>query len=156
MSDKKPPPFGWPRISSAIFYDEPAKAIDWLCRAFGFEVRLKVEGPDGRIEHSELVLAEGLIMVGAAGGRSDRPVPLPSRSPRSLGGANTQALFIYVDDVDAHCEKARAAGAKIVEEPTTMDYGEEYWSDRTYRAADPEGHQWWFCRRVRNPRPKVP
>src|SRR5688572_76561 len=50
----KPLPMGWPRISGAVFYDEPARAIDWLCAAFGFEVRLKVEGEGGRIEHSEL------------------------------------------------------------------------------------------------------
>jgi uncharacterized glyoxalase superfamily protein PhnB len=132
-----------------VFYDDAASAIPWLCRAFGFEVRLKVEGEGGRIEHSELVLGEGLIMVGTAGGKSERPVPLPCRSPRSLGGANTQCLGVFVDDVDAHCERARAAGAKIVEEPATQDYGEDYWSDRSYRAEDPEGHQWWFMQRVR-------
>ena len=66
----KPLPGGWPRISGAVFYDEPARAIDWLCQAFGFEVRLKVEGEGGRIEHSELTMGEGLIMVGSAGGRS--------------------------------------------------------------------------------------
>ena len=147
----QPSPRGWPRISSAVFYDDAAAAIPWLCRAFGFEVRLKVEGEDGRIEHSELVFADGLIMVGSAGGKSDRPVPLPCRSPRSLGGANTQSLGVFVDDVDAHCERARAAGAKIVEEPATQDYGEAYWSDRTYRAEDLEGHQWWFMQRVREP-----
>lgn len=149
MSTMKPPPAGWPRISSAIFYDDAATAIDWLCKAFGFEVRLKVEGEGGRIEHSELVLGDGLIMVGEAGGKSERPVPLPCKSPRSLGGANTQGLCVFVDDADAHCARARAAGAKIVEEPTTRDHGEEYWSDRTYRVEDLEGHHWWFMQRVR-------
>jgi uncharacterized glyoxalase superfamily protein PhnB len=62
----KPPPQGWPRISSAVFYENAAQAIDWLCRAFGFEVRLKVEGERGRIEHSELAFGEGLIVVHAA------------------------------------------------------------------------------------------
>ncbi len=148
----KEPPQGWPRISSALFYEDAAKAIDWLCRAFGFEVRLKIEGEGGRIEHSELVFGEGVIMVGSTGGKSARPVPLPCRSPRSLGGANTQSLTIYVDDVDAHCERARAAGAKIVEKPATQDYGEDYSSFRTYRAEDLEGHQWWFMHEVRAPR----
>lgn len=150
----KPPPTGWPRISSAVFYDDAAAAIPWLCRAFGFEVRLKVAGANGRIEHSELTFGEGLIMVGSAGGKSDRPVPLPCRSPRSLGGANTQCLGVFVDDVDAHCERARAAGARIMEEPATQDYGEAYWSDRTYRAEDLEGHQWWFMQRLREAAPK--
>ena len=145
----KKPPEGLPRIASALFYEDAAKAITWLCEAFGFEVRLRIEGEGGRIEHSELTFDGGLIMVGSAGGKSARTVPLPCASPRSLGGANTQALCVCVDDVDAHCERARAAGARIVEEPTTQDYGPEYWSDRTYRAEDLEGHQWWFMQRVR-------
>ena len=149
----KNPPKGWPRISSAVFYDDAAKAIDWLCSAFGFEVRLRIEGPGGRIEHSELTFGEGVIMVGSAGGKSERSAPLPCRSPRSLGGANTQSLCVVVDDADAHCKTARAAGARILEEPATQDYGEDYWSDRTYRAEDLEGHQWWFMQRVRDPKP---
>lgn len=148
----KQTPEGWPRISSSVFYEDAARAIEWLSRAFGFEVRLKVEGEGGRIEHSELVFGDGLIMVGSVGGKADRPVPLPCRSPRSLGGANTQSLCVFVDDVDAHCERARAAGAKIVEGPATHDYGEDYWADRNYRAEDPEGHQWWFMQRVRGPK----
>ncbi len=146
----KPTPKGWPRISSAVFYDDAGAAIDWLCRAFGFKVRVRVDGDHGRVEHSELEFGDdGLVMIGSSGGRSDRAVPLPCKSPQSLGGANTQALCLFVDDVDAHCEFARAAGAVIAEEPTTHDHGPEYWADRTYRAVDPEGHHWWFMQRVR-------
>ena len=76
---------------------------------------------------------------------------MPTQSPRNLGGVNTQMMCIFVDDVDAHARHARSAGAKIIDEPTTTDYGEEYWSDRTYRAIDPEGHHWWFLQRVRDP-----
>ena len=50
----KPTPKGWPRLSTAIFYKDAAKAIDWLCKAYGFEVRLKIDGADGLVEHSEL------------------------------------------------------------------------------------------------------
>src|SRR5882672_10786757 len=129
-----PTPAGWPRISSSLFYDDAATAIDWLCNAFGFEVRLKIQGDGGRIEHSELTFGDGLIMVGNTGGRSGRATPVPCKSPRSLGGANTQALCVFVDDADAHCQRAKAAGAKIVEPPTTHDYGEDHWTDCTYRA----------------------
>ena len=149
MSQLKPTPAGWPRISSAVFYDDAGAAIDWLCRVFGFEVRLRVEGKDGRIEHSEVTYGEGLVMVSSTGGKSSRANPLPCKSPRALAGANTQALCVYVDDVDAHCARALAQGAKIVDEPSTSDYGEEYWADRSYRAEDLEGHQWWFMQRVR-------
>ncbi len=139
-------PPGWPRISAALYYEAPAKAIDWLCRAFGFEVRLKVEGENGVIEHSELVYGEGVVMV--AGPRAKYPF---RRSPRALGGANTQNLMVYVDDVEAHCSRARDAGAKIVSEPTSVDYGEDHWEDRGYQAEDVEGHQWWFMQRLRSP-----
>ena len=143
-------PKGWPRISSGIYYREAGKMIDWLCAAFGFEVRLKVEGDNGRIEHSELTYGDGVIMVanervGAAA--SCWGVDL--KSPLSVGGANTQGMMLYVDDVDAHCATVRADGTKIVEEPSVHDYGENYWADRSYGAVDPEGHLWWFTQRLR-------
>jgi len=138
-------PKDWPRISSALFYQDPAAAIDWLCKAYGFEVRLKVEGEGGTIEHSELTLGDGLIMVS---GQSPR-APY-GKSPKAIGGANTQTLFAYVEDVEKHCARARAAGAKIVTELKTSDYGVEYWSDRSYGAEDLEGHQWWFAQRMRS------
>jgi uncharacterized glyoxalase superfamily protein PhnB len=150
---KSTPP-DWPRISSAIFYDDPAKAIDWLCKAFGFEVRIKVEGEPGQILHSELVYGEGLVMVGDAAKR-DNPDESYRKSPRSIGGGNTQALMVYVDDVDAHCKRARSAGATIVTEPKNTDYGDEYWEDRGYQCIDPEGHRWWFSQRMRNPKGKA-
>ncbi|WAS96757.1 VOC family protein [Nannocystis punicea] len=152
----KSTPTGWPRISSSIFYDDPAAAIDWLCRAFGFEVRLKVEGEDGDIVHSELVFGEGLVMVGGTRARDPERESYQKHhvSPRSVGGGNTQTLCVFVDDVDAHCAHARASGARVFREPTTSDYGEEYWSDRSYGALDPEGHQWWFMQRIRDPRPR--
>jgi uncharacterized glyoxalase superfamily protein PhnB len=146
------PPAGWPRISSAVFYQDSVKAIEWLCGAFGFELRLKVEGEGGRIEHSELVFGDdGLIMVGTADGKSSRPGRDHCVSPRAVGGKNTQSLCVCIDDVDAHCERARAFGVTIAAEPETHDYGEEYWADRTYEAVDFEGHHWWFMQRVRNP-----
>lgn len=155
MPKLKAPPAGWPRITSAVFYDDASAAIDWLCRVFGFELRLKVEGEGGEIVHSELTFQDGLIMVGSAGGKSGRKVPVPCKSPRSLGGAITQALCVFVDDADDHCERARAAGAKIIDAPETQDYGEDHWSDRSYRVEDLEGHQWWFMQRMRDQKPRA-
>jgi uncharacterized glyoxalase superfamily protein PhnB len=144
----KPAPADWPRISTALYYEDAAKAIDFLCNAFGFEVRLKIEGDGGTIQHSELTYGEGLMMVGQAGLPDRGPF---RRSPRSLGGANTQNMMVYVDDVTAHCAQARAAGATIVMEPKTTDYGAEYQLDRGYECEDPEGHHWWFYERLRDP-----
>lgn len=143
-----PTPPGWPRISPGIYYRDAARMIDWLCSAFGFELQMKVEGEGGRIEHSELVYGGGLIMVGeelageARRFETDRLSPLNAR-------CNTQNLMVYVDDVDAHCAAARAAGARIVAEPEDHDYGAAYWCDRAYGAVDPEGHLWWFTQRLR-------
>src|SRR5882757_6223513 len=115
----KKTPAGWPRITPAVYYEEPRAAIDWLCRAFGFEVRLKVEGEAGRIEHSELTFADGLIMVATAGTGDDakRDWQKSSASPKSIQGKTTMGLALFVDDVDAHCEHSRAAGAVILREP---------------------------------------
>ncbi len=143
-------PEGWARISASIHYDDANEAIDFLCRAFGFEVKLKIDAPGGKVVHSELVVEGGLVMVGDAvsedGG--ERPGRDWVRTPTSAGGC-TQALMMFVDDVDAHCARARAAGAKIVMEPKVSDYGEDYWTDKTYECVDVGGHHWWFVQRLR-------
>ncbi len=146
----KSTPKGWPRISSAVFYEDPRKAIDWLCKAFGFEVQILVEGDDGHVHHSELRYGEGLVMVSGVAEASGRPEATHRKSPRQLGGANTQSMMAYVDDVDAHCARAREHGARILMEPKNNDYGADYWEDRSYEVEDLEGHRWWFCQRIRD------
>jgi uncharacterized glyoxalase superfamily protein PhnB len=148
----KAPPAGWPRMSAGVFYDDPQAAIDWLCRAFGFELQLKVEGDPGVIVYSELAFGGALIMISTLTGSEDRPGKHTEKSPRSLGGANTQSLCLYVDDVDAHCAHAVSCGAKVSRPPTTTDYGEDYWVDRSYGCFDPEGHHWWFMHRLSPPK----
>ena len=148
----KQTPKGWPRLSSSLYYNDAPAAIDWLCTAFGFSVRLRVEGEGGRIEHSELTYGEALVMVSQAGAKPGREHFPPGASPRANNGANTQCLLLFVDDVDAHCAHARSAGAVIVDEPKVHDYGEDYWADRSYGAVDCEGHLWWFTQRLREPR----
>jgi uncharacterized glyoxalase superfamily protein PhnB len=148
----KDTPPGWPRISSALYYTDAGSAIDWLCHAFGFEIRLKIEGADGSIDHSELAFGGGLLMVGEDRDETRAKFPY-RRAPANAGGANTQNLMVYVDDIEAHCARARAAGAKIIKEPETTDYGEDYWTDRGYECADPGGHHWWFYQRLRSPEP---
>jgi uncharacterized glyoxalase superfamily protein PhnB len=148
----KPTPPGWPRISSAVFYEDASKAIDWLCDVFGFEVRLKIEADDGKIEHSELTYGEGLIMVGDVSRAAARERKTAEASPKMIDGVNTQSLCVVVDDTDAHCAHARAAGAVILQESTTSDYGADYWVDRTYSAEDLEGHRWWFMQRLSGPK----
>lgn len=146
----QPPPNDWPRISSALYYERASEAIDWLVRAFDFEVRLKVDGDDGSILHSELVYGGGLVMVSEP--KVDR---FPhTRAPSQAGGINTQNMMVYVEDVEAHFRRARGAGAAIISEPKNTDYGEEYWCDRGYECEDLGGHHWWFYQRLRSPEPK--
>ncbi len=145
----KPCPKDWPRISSSLYYRDAGAMIDWLCDAFGFGVRLKIEGDNDRIEHSELTFGEGLIMVGSER-RGEPKFGTQMISPMTAAG-NTQSMMVFVDDVDAHCAHARSKGARIVDEPTVHDYGEDYWTDRSYGALDPEGHLWWFTQRLRDP-----
>ena len=140
----KPAPSNFPRLSSVAFYDDAGAAIDWLCRAFGFEVRIRIDGPDGGILHSELTYGEAVLMVATAGG--EKPWPT---SPQRAGGC-TQAMALYVDDVDTHCQRAEAAGAVIATRPADSDHGPGYWADRSYECVDVGGHHWWFMQRLRD------
>ena len=120
-------------LSSAVAYKDPKAAFRWLEKAFGFEPMFVILDDDGNLAHSEMSFGDSVVMVGSEWDDSHR-------SPRSVGGKNTQSVHVQLaegDDVDAHCERARKAGAKILAEPETQFYG-----DRTYRAMDPEGHIW--------------
>jgi uncharacterized glyoxalase superfamily protein PhnB len=119
-------------IYPSLTYDDAPAAIEWLGRAFGFEQRLRVPGPDGTVMHSELSLGPGVIMVSSARPDEGRV------SPRGLPGVN-QALCVHVEDPDAHCARAKAAGAEITREPQDEEYG-----GRGYMAKDVEGHRWYF------------
>jgi uncharacterized glyoxalase superfamily protein PhnB len=146
LQTTRPTPAGWPRLSASLAYQDPARAIDWLVSAFGFSVRIKVPDDAGGIQHSELVFGDAVVMVAG-----ERPhAALVSRSPKSLAGANTQALFLYVDDIEAHYTRALAAGAVVARELATTDYGAGYWTDRGYAVRDPEGHTWHFAQRLRD------
>ena len=136
-----PTPAGWPRLSISVYCEDPRAEIAWLVRAFGFEVRLVVDGPGGAVEHSELPYGDAVVSVGQAGKQGP--------SPRTAGGS-TGGYFMYVDDADAHHARVVAAGATITRALTTTDYGEGYWADRGHGCKDPEGHVWFFAHRVRS------
>jgi PhnB protein len=134
------PPPGYPRVSPYLYYEDAAAAIEWLTAAFGFRERMRMPGEDGRVMHAELELDGGVVMLATP--------PRPEfKSPKAIG-ATLSSVYTYVDDVDAHFERARAAGAEIVQEPATMPYG-----DRHYGARDPEGHEWWFGQHVEDVSP---
>lgn len=119
-------------IYPSLTYDDAAAAIDWLCRAFGFTKRFVVAGEAGRIEHSELSIGTGVVMIGSPKAEDQRV------SPNALAGT-AQALSVFVADPDAHHQVAVAHGARIVRDLRTEEYGA-----RGYMARDPEGHLWYF------------
>ena len=118
-------------LMSAITYQDPRAALRWLEQAFGFEVLMLIEDGEGNLVHSEMRFGNAVVMIG-------NEWTADHKSSKSIGGKNTQTVHIQLTtDVDAHCERARAAGAEILMEPANQFYG-----DRTYRCRDPEGHIW--------------
>ena len=122
-------------LSSAVCYVDPKAAFRWLEEAFGFEPLMVILDENENIVHSEMKYGDSVVMVG-------NEWSADHKSPKSVGGKNTQTAHVQLargEDIDAHCEHARKAGAEIIGEPDTQFYG-----DRTYRARDPEGHIWTF------------
>jgi len=128
-----------PAITPVLIYEDSKKAFAWLQKAFGFEPREKVSGPDGQVQHGELALAGGLVIVTCT---TSGAGPARKVSPSSLGGRSTQFLIVRVRDVEAHFARAKKAGAKIVAGLETS-YGQ-----KRYRALDLEGHEWSFATEV--------
>lgn len=119
-------------IYPSLTYDDASAAIEWLCKAFGFTKRFVVPGPGNRVEHSELSIGTGVVMIGSAKPEEGRI------SPKGSPGLS-QGLSVYVEDPDAHYKVAIAAGARLERELRTEDYGA-----RGYMVLDPEGHRWYF------------
>jgi PhnB protein len=118
------------RIAPYLLYEDGAAAIDFLIKAFGFEEVMRME-EGGVVNHAELRLGDDSIMLGDPGADYEGPNKADHR---------TALVHVYVDDVDAHFGRAKAAGAEIVMEPTDQEYG-----DRRYDAKDPEGQLWSFA-----------
>ncbi len=119
-----------PNIFPGFRYQDAPAAIDWLERAFGFEPQFVVPGPDGTIAHAQLKLGPGLIMLDSAVAETAPAVPWP---------ATRLSLYVYVPDIEAHYERARAAGAEIIRVLAETDYGSFEFS-----ALDLEGNLWSF------------
>ena len=122
-------------IIPALHYADAPAAIDFLCRAFGFERKAVYEGEGGTIAHAELTLGNGMVMLGSM---KDTEYGKLLVRPRTAGGV-TMGVYVIVEDPDAHFARAKAAGAEITREPVTQDYG-----GRDYTCKDPEGNVWTF------------
>ncbi|MDF4253823.1 VOC family protein [Streptomyces sp. WMMB303] len=114
-------------LNPALTYRDPRAAVDFLQAAFGFEPVRVFEGDDGSVVHAELRFGDGLVMLGTA------------RDSGLMAGLGPGAVYVSVQDPDAHHARAVEAGAEIVLPPTDQDYG-----SREYAARDPEGNLWSF------------
>ena len=118
-------------ITPYLLYGSCEDALDFLSRAFGFEEVLRYRGPQGHVSHAEMRLDGAPIFMGNPGEGY--------RNPKELG-QETVGLYVEVADADAVYERAKAAGAEILQEPEDEEYGH-----RRFTARDPEGHHWFFA-----------
>jgi uncharacterized glyoxalase superfamily protein PhnB len=123
-------------IVPTLRYRNGQAAIDWLCKAFGFEENLVAPDASGAIAHAQLTYGNGMIMLGSANNNDFSKLV---KSPAESGGIGSQSVYIIVSDVDAHYSRAVEAGAEIVIAIKDEDYG-----GRVYSCRDLEGHVWNF------------
>ena len=123
-------------ISPGMRYRNAPAAIEWLCRAFGFEKHLVVPGPNDTIVHAQLTYGNGMIMLSS---KLDTEFNQLIKQPEELGGVETQSPYVIVPDADAHYARAKRAGATIALDIVDASYG-----GRGYSCRDLEGHLWSF------------
>ena len=123
-------------VVPTLRYRDVAAAIDWLCKAFGFERHLVVPGDNGAVRYAELTFGDGMIMLGPV---QDSAFDKLMTQPQDAGGAETQICYLFVEDASAHFARAKAAGAEIV-----LEIEEEDGGGRGYSCRDLEGHIWNF------------
>ena len=111
-----------------LAYPDVAEAADWLCRAFGFMMRLRIGN-----HRAQLVYRDGAVVV----------IELGEAHSDSKAASSTHAVLMRVEDADAHCAHAAENGAQILRPPADYPYGE-----RQYTAVDPGGHHWTFSQSI--------
>ena len=131
------------RAVPMVSYEDVGAAVDWLGEAFGLhESGQRFTDAEGRVTHAELSLDGATVFVGWPGPEYQSPghhARECEQAARWLDGPMVvDGVYVEVDDVDAHCERARAAGAAIIRGPEDIPIG------RLYSAADLEGHRWMF------------
>lgn len=123
-------------IIPTMQYKDALNAIEWLCKAFGFEKHLVVPGAHGTVVHAQLRFGNSMIMLGS---ENDNEYSKLVKTPNDLNGFNTQAPYIVVEEIDDHYSRAISAGARMVLDIKDQDYG-----GRGYSCQDPEGYIWNF------------
>jgi PhnB protein len=123
---------GVTRIEPYLYYEDVARALDWLSRAFGFrEAGERQTSDEGVVTHAAMEHDGGVLMMGHPG---------PEYQAPRRSGQRHCSFYVYVSDLEAHFQRAKAAGATILEMPETTEYGH-----RRYGAEDLEGQHWYFA-----------
>jgi uncharacterized glyoxalase superfamily protein PhnB len=123
-------------VIPCMSYRNAPAAIDWLCQTFGFEKKAVYPADDGTIMHAELTFGNGMIMCGT---KKDTQFGKLIKQPDEIGGCETQCAYVIVDDADALYARVKAAGAEIIIDIKSQDYG-----SRDFSCRDLEGHIWNF------------
>jgi PhnB protein len=122
-------------VTPYLLYEDGEAAIEFVTHAFGFREVDRATGGAGGL-HAELETPRGgRIYLGQP--------PSGFRNPASVGV--TSSVYVLVDDVDGHYERAKAAGAEIIGELSDLPFGH-----RRYRCVDPQGHEWAFAQEIGN------
>ena len=136
MAEVKPVPDNYPRLVPSLAVNGAAAAIDFYCQVFGAVERVRMQAPDGRIGHAELLFGDSVLML------ADEFPEVGNLSPESVGGTPV-TLLTYVEDVDAVFQRALDAGAKQLRPVQDQFYG-----DRSGGFQDPFGHRWFVATHI--------
>jgi PhnB protein len=138
-------PTEYPAVIPMISYEDGIAALEWLANAFGFRERSRLTWPDGKLSHGEMEAGDGLIMLATPTADYESPRRHRETCERARKWSVVpwiiDGVLVYVEDLDAHYERAKAAGATILSEIEDGPPG------RRYRAEDLEGHRWFFFQR---------
>jgi uncharacterized glyoxalase superfamily protein PhnB len=137
MSNRPAKPDNMPWLTPCLTVKDADAAVAFYEKAFGFEKRFAMPGPDGRTIHAEVAWRDGLVMLGP-----ECPEH-PCKSPATTGIRPSNSLYVYCEDVDALFKRATAAGAVVEAAPENM-----FWGDRACTLVDPDGYRWSFATNV--------
>jgi uncharacterized glyoxalase superfamily protein PhnB len=132
----KPIPEGYRSVTPYLAIDGAEKLLQFLKQAFGAEESVRIDAPDGKIGHAEVMIGDSIVMLADAS-TSDQGKPMPGM------------IHLYVDDVDKTYQRAIEAGGRSLREPANQFYG-----DRSGGVADPVGNQWWISTHVEDVPPE--
>ena len=131
-------PKGYHNVTPSLAFKGADAAIVWYKNVFGAEERMRMDGPDKKVIHAELIIGDSMIFL------AEENPQYGNKTPQSVNG-NSVSLHLYVEDVDDTIKKAVQNGAKLLMAPMDMFYG-----DRCGNIEDPYGYGWVLATHVKD------